>query len=282
MTEPEVPEHRADRPLCTVLIPTYNMARYLDAAVRSVLADPLERVEVIVVDDGSTDATPGVMRTFTATDSPDYDPRINYSKQKNRGKSAALNTVLPLASGDYVTVLDADDELPACSLHARVQAAEQADGTVDMVVGGFEVFDDGGILGERPAPDVESTGRLRTRYFTRFRTPFHLNACLLSRRLVQRVGTFDERLRRCQDVDYALRCLEHADEVVVVDRPVYRYRKNRRSRVDRLRIRWDTLRHRTTVYGKAFSGVLAPVAVGVGVAVDLAKMVYNLFADYEE
>lgn len=270
-----------DRPACTVLVPTYNMAGFVESAIRSVLADPLEDVEVLVVDDGSSDATTEVIRTFTDPVSPDHDRRVTYHRQPNRGKSAALNAVLPRARGEYVTVLDADDELVPGGLEARHAAAREGGGRADMVIGGFDVMDKDGIVGTRRSPDNSEPRSLRRSYLTSFRTPFHLNACLLHRDLVERVGPFDERLRRCQDVDYALRCLEASHEVRVVDASVYWYRKNRRSRADRLRIRWSTLRHRVLVYSKAFAGPLAPAAVAVAVAGDVAKLVFNVFVDYE-
>lgn len=269
------------RPACTVLVPTYDMAGFVESAVRSALADPLEDVEVLVVDDGSIDATPEVVGTFTDPESPDYDRRVAYYRQPNRGKSAALNAVLPRARAEYLTVLDADDELVTGGLEARYEAAHAGERRADMVIGGFEVMDEDGIVGTRRSPDGSEPRSLRRSYLTSFRTPFHLNACLLHRDLVERVGPFDERLRRCQDVDYALRCLAASHEVRVVDESVYRYRKNRRSRANRLRIRWSTLYHRVLVYSKAFAGPLAPAAVAVGVAGDLAKLVYNVFADYE-
>lgn len=268
---------------CTVLVPVYDMAAYLSAAVQSALDDSLHDIEVLILDDGSTDATPKVAREFTDSESPRYDPRVSYHRRSNRGKAGALNEALPRARGRYVTILDADDELAPGSLSRRYLAgtARRAADGADMVVGGMEILTDQGVIGVRAAPETSDPDTLRRRFATRHRTPFHLNACLLSRELVERVGAFDETLRRCQDIDYSLRCLDAVGSIVVVDEPVYRYRKNRRTTRERVAIRWKTLGYRTRVLWKAFRGPVAPVAVGLGIAWDAAKMLYNLFGDYE-
>jgi glycosyltransferase involved in cell wall biosynthesis len=99
---------------CTVslIIPTYNYARCLHEAIESALAQTHPRVEIIVVDDGSTDDTPTVLAK--------YHGRITGLRQTNRGLAAARNTGLRVAGGDYVAFLDADDVMASNKL------AEQA------------------------------------------------------------------------------------------------------------------------------------------------------------
>jgi len=104
--------------LVSVIIPTFNCARYLPQAINSVPAQTYTTWEAIIVDDGSTDDTAAVVKQFT-------DPRIRYVYEQNRGQAAALNRGLDLATGQYITTLDADDWLTPNSLADRVQLLEE-------------------------------------------------------------------------------------------------------------------------------------------------------------
>jgi glycosyltransferase involved in cell wall biosynthesis len=91
-------------PVISVIIPTYNRAHLVGRAIRSVLAQTFQDWELIVVDDGSSDNTEEVVCSF-------QDPRICYiSHEVNRGGSAARNTGIKVARGEYVSFLDSDDE----------------------------------------------------------------------------------------------------------------------------------------------------------------------------
>src|SRR6476661_4776701 len=89
------------RPLVSILIPNFNHAPYLGDAIGSVLAQSYDNVEVIVIDDGSTDASRAVAARF--------GNRIRYIWQENRGLSAARNRGIRAATGEYIGLLDADD-----------------------------------------------------------------------------------------------------------------------------------------------------------------------------
>ncbi len=86
----------------SIIIPAYNQARYLGAAVQSALDQTYANVDVLVADDGSTDDTAQVAQQFT-------DPRVRYIYQENRGLSGARNTGIRHATGDFLTYLDSDD-----------------------------------------------------------------------------------------------------------------------------------------------------------------------------
>ena len=99
-------------PLVSIVMPAYNAAAYIGEAVDSVLAQTWTNWELIVVDDGSTDGTGEYLDSLT-------DPRIQVIHQLNHGVSAARNTALDVAKGEFITFLDADDLLPSSSLAVR-------------------------------------------------------------------------------------------------------------------------------------------------------------------
>lgn len=275
--------HSSNSPLVSVIIPAYNMGEYVEAAIQSVLRGTLDDVEVIVIDDGSTDSTAAIVKQYTNQSKLTYDSRVRYEYQSNSGKSAAVNLGLENACGSYVAMLDADDQLTPDSLKSRYKARFDVDeNPVDLIIGGFEVFDRHGIYGKRNPPASRDSRQLMSHFYLRWKTPFHLNACLISRDLIDRVGKLDETIHRCIDGDYALRLLKEAKNVRVIDNIVYRYRKHRSSRLERVRYRLRTARYRPKVVWKNYDGWRRWAAVPFGIAMDAGKLVYELFDSYKE
>ena len=108
-----------------------------------------------------------------------------------------------------------------------------------------------------------------------------MNACLISRELVDAVGDFDEKLIRCQDGDYAIRCLQHAENFSTVDDMVYRYRKHRASAYERIVFRLRTARHRTRVLRKNFHGFQKIMMVLGCLTIDGLKLIFELFGNFK-
>lgn len=264
----------------SVVIPTYNMGDLVGAAIESVAQTAVEGVEVIVVDDGSEDSTASVVRRHKEEREANVD--LRFYRQENKGKSTAVNRGLRKARGDYLTVLDADDQIANGGLDALFRNRVGGEGTLyPMVVGAFEVFNHSGTFGRRIPPSVQPPERLHARFYLHWRTPFHLNACLLSRDLVKEVGGFDERLQRCVDGDYALRLLDAVDRINVIDKVVYRYRKHRSSPLNRARYRIETARYRPQVIWKNYRGWRQWMGVPFGLAMDAGKLMYELVDYYK-
>jgi glycosyltransferase involved in cell wall biosynthesis len=116
--------------LFSVVIPSFNYAQYLSRALDSVLSQRDSNYEVVVVDDGSTDNTADVVRSYQL----EFSNKIAYVFQHNRGLSAARNHGISLASGEYLLFLDADDELLPGALRQFHFALERTPG-LDFVVG---------------------------------------------------------------------------------------------------------------------------------------------------
>ena len=114
-------------------MPAFNAAKFIGEAVDSVIAQTWQRWELIIVDDGSTDETGAILKGLC-------DPRITVVTQSNRGVSAARNAGLALATGQYLTFLDADDTLPPASLEVRAEFLERHPG-IGIVDGRISVRD---------------------------------------------------------------------------------------------------------------------------------------------
>ena len=183
----------------SLVIPTFNHARLLGEAIDSALAQTLGGVDVIVVDDGSTDDTPTVLARYAG--------RIRVLPQSNQGLAAARNAGLATARGTYVAFLDADDVLAPAKLAEQVAVLERAP-TV-----GWTYCD---VLIETVATGARVTASERFGYRSRaldgwlFPELIHGNfipaiAPLVRRTALDVVGGFDERLTALEDWDLWLR-----------------------------------------------------------------------------
>lgn len=108
-------------PLVSVIIPAYNAARYLDRTLASVLSQTHRHLEVIVVDDGSQDGTPGIVKRWA-----ERDARVRFIQQVNGGVAIARNTGIAQAKGEFIAPVDADDIWYAENLARQVQRLTEA------------------------------------------------------------------------------------------------------------------------------------------------------------
>jgi len=183
----------------SLIIATFNHARFLDAAIDSALAQTLGAVDVIVVDDGSTDDTPAVLARYAG--------RVRVLRQPNRGLAAARNAGLAAARGTYVAFLDADDVMASTKLAAQLAVLERSP-TI-----GWTYCD---VLIETVATRTTVTASERFGYGARaldgwlFPELIHGNfipaiAPMIRRTALDAVGGFDERLTALEDWDMWLR-----------------------------------------------------------------------------
>jgi len=174
-------------PRVTTVVPVFNGARYLAETLESLLAQTFPAIEILVVDDGSTDESSAV--------ASGYSPRVTLLRQDNRGQAAALNAGLAAARGDFVSFLDADDVwLPD-------KAARQ--------VARFEARPDLGYSVTRIANFLspEYAGQAARLDPALFRdTPGYVVSTLMARRAVfETIGGFDDSLIHANKTEWFLR-----------------------------------------------------------------------------
>ncbi|WP_146069550.1 glycosyltransferase family 2 protein [Arthrobacter sp. B0490] len=206
-------------PLVSVIVPVYNSAATIERALASVLAQSYGNWELLVVDDASTDDSARRARTVTAT-VPDRRARV-LDAPENRGSSAARNLGLDAATGEFVVFLDADDELLPDYLEVLTAAC---DAGADIVVCGHVVSVDGAE--DRPRSSRRA-GRMDGRTALRRAladdiTPFPWDK--LYRRSLFEGVRYPEGLKRFEDMVMNLSLYPRARQVVVLERPLYRYR----------------------------------------------------------
>lgn len=118
-------------PVLSVVVPVYNVAEYVEASLASVLRQPLADIEVVAVDDGSTDGSAEIVERIAAV-----DDRVRLIRQPNSGVSIARNTALEVCTGEYLTFVDPDDELPADAWSVMLRTLKRT--RSDFVVGSAE------------------------------------------------------------------------------------------------------------------------------------------------
>lgn len=188
----------------SILIPCYNAEQYVGEAIESALCQKAESIEVIVVDDGSTDNSVNVLKSF--------GNRIRWETGPNKGACAARNRAFELSTGEFIQFLDADDKLAPNKVERQLPLL--LSDRADVVLCKLGLFGDerGERPEKRPHPHPEGDPFL---YFSSYGigTP----APLHRRSLVQKAGGFLIGLRRGQEADFHLRLAALNPRIAMVD-----------------------------------------------------------------
>jgi len=180
-------------PKVSVVIPTWNRAAIIDAAIASVLDQTFSDFELLVVDDGSTDKTEQVVAAFT-------DARVKYIRRTNGGVSAARNTGIERAAGEYIAFLDSDDLFLPQRLAVQM-AVLASDPEVDLLCGRYygcaEGMDEKKLSGTCHPP--LNVRRLLLGPW------MHWSTVIVKRTWFERVGGFDENFAVGEEWDMGLR-----------------------------------------------------------------------------
>lgn len=191
--------------MISVIMPTFNCATYLDECLESVFRQTRTDLEVLVVDDGSTDNTTDVLRKWA--------PQIRMVKQENAGVAAARNTGIRESSGEYVAFLDADDLWKPDKLALQMQALERSP-SAGLVCSDFSIVDRQGTT--TPSHFARGSGYQNGRVFSRLvRECFVFVSTVLVRRSVLQITDGFDTTTICDDYNMWLKIAHHADISVV-------------------------------------------------------------------
>lgn len=223
-------------PLLSVILTTFNYARYLPGCIKSVLSQSFGDFELIVVDDGSTDHTPEIIRQF-------HDSRLIYIRhERNLGPSMAKNTGIKRAKGRYLGFIGADDLRKEENLEMKVGILER-NPEVGLVHSNVEMIDrEGRVLYTKYEVDSQVAVHQRQPFEKLLKGNFITASTVVIRReCIDYVGFFDSELRHSEDWDMWLR-IAYFYDFIYVARPLVQYRIHQWSLSQRnIRADWDLI-----------------------------------------
>ena len=182
----------------SAIIPVYNGERYLAETIKSVLAQTYRSLEVIVVDDGSTDESAPIAKSFGSS--------IRYCYQPNLGTAAALNRGISLACGDYFAFLGADDLWTEDKTRLQM-ATFAAHPDVDIVSGYVKQFF---------SPELDENIKKKIQCFTELMPGQVIPAMLVKREAFSRVGLFETKWEVGAEMSWYLRAMEAGLRVIML------------------------------------------------------------------
>jgi len=183
-----------------VIIPAFNAAKYLPAAIESVISQTFQDWRILLVDDGSTDNTAEVVAPYLEG----LGPRIKYIKQENRGLPAARNTAIRASTAEFLALLDADDVWLPCRLSESVKVLTDRH-QAGMAYGLIQGIDPEDRLGSTWVGNLkDAEGRIAPHIYMR-KVELPCPTITFRRSCIDEVGLFDETMRATEDRDLWLR-----------------------------------------------------------------------------
>ncbi len=203
--------------MISVIIPVYNVEKYLEKCLRSVVSNTYHDLEIICVNDGSTDSSPDILKKWRLK-----DPRIIIVNHENRGLPEARNSGLEIATGEYITFIDADDLIHPQFFQLLLQCMEKTD--ADMVICGVQRFETDEDVEINPVPELQFKKLTKKELYNNM-----FNKCMIWGRLLRRRDTetlrFPSEVDALQDTLYNLKLIKSLKKPLVycIEVPLYFY-----------------------------------------------------------
>jgi glycosyltransferase involved in cell wall biosynthesis len=192
--------------LVSIIIPVYNREQYIGSALESVLSQSYRPLEIIVVDDGSSDRTAEIVKRF--------EDQVRYVYRTNGGPAAARNHGLALAIGEFIAFQDSDDLWPATKLETQIRYL-LGHSEVQYVLGQATYF---------ATPGTTLPSGFREELLNGARTSQLLQAMVARRSVFEHVGPFNHHLSTAEDVDWFCRASDLGIPMAVVEEVVLNVR----------------------------------------------------------
>jgi glycosyltransferase involved in cell wall biosynthesis len=201
------------RPKVSVVIPSYNHEKYIRECLESILSQDYENLEVIVVEDGSTDSSVNILMEFGS--------RIKLVIQKNQGQAVARNNGIKLAQGSLIAFLDSDDMYVPGKIECQVRKFEEDSSTTLVYTNYFVIDSNGKEIKEVKCPSSSPDEIVQTMLTGNF---ICNDTVMLRRDCFEKLGYFDETIQPVTDGDMWLRLLTHGHKFEHISIPFVKYR----------------------------------------------------------
>jgi glycosyltransferase involved in cell wall biosynthesis len=205
-------------PLISVIMPLYNKRHFIKRAIESIQKQTFANWELIIVDDGSTDGSSEMI--------PKDDPRIKLFIQENKGPGAARNNGVKIASGDFITFLDADDYYYPFKLETEMNLLWKEQ-KAEWMMSAFE-YEKSGRIEKKYIKDIEGNEiKGEPRIFDNalkqlLVAGWHINGLCIKKRLLEDVGGFNESMKCYEITELMIRCALKQPFVVIYNNALYR------------------------------------------------------------
>lgn len=205
-------------PLVSIIIPVYNLENYIENCLNSISNQTFTNLEIICIDDGSTDSSANIIKKLAS-----QDKRIKYFFQKNSGVSVARNSALKKASGEYISFIDGDDYIHPQMIELLVDCA--ITNNADIVCSDFSTT-------HSTVSEFEEIKNIHYRNCVNTKELFFQNKqcqigetvwCKLYKKSIAKSSEFPEDLSYSEDSFYFINMLKHQPTIYMIDHPLYYY-----------------------------------------------------------
>lgn len=216
-----------EQPTVSVVIPAHNAEKTLERLLDTVTNQTWKALEIILVNDGSTDGT-----EKTAREAAEKDARIAVITQENRGVSAARNAGLALCTGKYIRFADADDTLPHTSIEIMVRRAEKD--RSELVIGGFNQYigdrhSERNLAGRDDTVPFEAIMKHLCSHANSYFYGVLWNKLFLHSTVKEAEAAFQENLTWGEDFAFVMDCMKRVNTVSFMKEALYDYRRTASS-----------------------------------------------------
>lgn len=218
------------KPILTIIVPVYNVEKYLSECLESLINQTLRNIEIILVDDASTDRSREIIKFYGDSD---HRIKVIYNDQ-NQGPSKSRNKAINIAQGDYIGFVDSDDFVTKEMFEKMYNASVKSD--ADIVCCGHQDYYEGKVLKAHP-PALNSKEIIKHEEMLSFIAGAHKSKFLwftwrnIYRRdlIIQNNISYDEEMVYAEDNIFNLYAFYHAKNTVTIDENLYFYRNNNDS-----------------------------------------------------
>lgn len=211
----------SDRPLVTIVIPVFNGEKYIREAIESALDQTYENVEIIVVDDGSTDHTAEICNSYGTT--------LRYIYKENGGVASAVNLGIKMMRGEYFSWLSHDDVYYPDKIEKQIESVLACGDQTKIVHGNYDLYNENsGSTTHIRHDETYTAERMENSVFPILVTAFQGCVPLVHKSHFERVGTFDESQRLTQDYDFFFRAMR-GKKTIFINESLVKVRMHREA-----------------------------------------------------